>query len=219
MKADNLFKSVPKAATVIYILYYLYTATNCQSAAAQQQKNLYYQMLQGTHEIGEMKVKDTYIAGYRSISTRLEASLRIAIFNIELQDSKSALFHNNILQSAYVSRRNLSNGIDERTTVLKENRYTNGKVMLKNVSSASAIQYSLTMIYTSEPGNRNSIYSEYHQQFIPIERIAAHQYIITTPDGFKGSYFYENGLCTRVIMKSKFQTITTILVSSDSIIK
>ena len=195
----------------------LYFATFNQIAVAQKQQ-LHYTLIRGTDTVGALSIIDFKASGKQIVQTSLEAVVPTMAFNINVNDKKSVIFDNGILISAIVSRKVFNGRCKYSTTLLKNNRYTDGQDLIDELET-TRIEFSLALLYTQEPAGLELIYSEFHQQMIPVEQIEAHAYRITTPDGQTGDYFYENDICVRVVTKTMWATVITQLVSKNLAMK
>jgi hypothetical protein len=73
------------------------------------------------------------------------------------------------------------------------------------------IDYNMVCLYTIEPHNRETIYSDKYHSFLFIQKIKAHHYKIQFPDGNYNEYFYENGRCTSIKVESSMYSVIMVL--------
>jgi hypothetical protein len=59
------------------------------------------------------------------------------------------------------------------------------------------ITYNQICLYTMEPLHQQKVFADKFKQFIPIERISAHHYKITFPDGGSNEYYFKDGMCVK----------------------
>jgi len=191
----------------------------CSIVVSAQQHHLHYKLVKGNDTVGEMSVVDIKSYEQRIIQTSLKADVPAVILHFTLTDEKSAVFNSQVLQSAVVTRNLFTGRPDRSITILKNNQYTDGKIPLPAFTYGQVINFSMTMLYTTEPVDKQFVYSEFHQQLVAVEKIGEHIYRIKLPDGQTGEYYYENGICVKIDTKTTWANISTVLVNRKIALK
>jgi hypothetical protein len=75
----------------------------------------------------------------------------------------------------------------------------------------SNITYNQLCLYFFEPVNISEVYSDSYEQNLLIEKKENQFYVIEFPDGNKNSYYYNNGVCSKVKVEQSLFTIEFIL--------
>ena len=70
------------------------------------------------------------------------------------------------------------------------------------------IGHSVTQIYHNEPFSLTKIFSERWGEVLNIESPDPNHYFLEKPDGRHTEYFFENGICSKVIIDNFFTTFT-----------
>lgn len=167
-----------------------------------------------------VKYKDDSVGNMQFLLNRLgdDVSLKMTsrvamrfIVSIDVQSGEEAMFKNGRLIRS------------------KSWRKVNGKQKVNNATWAAGdvyetscddkrgcirqklIDYNFLMLYASEPLSGRTVYSDNFQQFLPIQKVATHQYKIELPDGNYNYYFFKDGICNKVEVHHSFYTITMLL--------
>jgi len=111
---------------------------------------------------------------------------------IKVDHITKASYKSGTLQNAYV--RNEKNGEVEyySSTTYDGSRYETTTEKGKKTLNR-AVNYSLAMIFFSEPAGKTEIFSERLGEFVPIKKTGDHMYEVTLPDGDKYTYRYTDG--------------------------
>ncbi len=70
----------------------------------------------------------------------------------------------------------------------------------------------MMMLFFSLPDPSLKIFTDHYQDFIAIEKLGPEEYKTTLPNGTEKHFFYKNGICRRLDIKSTFYNITMQLV-------
>lgn len=69
------------------------------------------------------------------------------------------------------------------------------------------IWFTVSKLYYNEPIGVNTIFSERFGKFLTLEKLEQNKYALTKPDGRKNIYFYDKGICRKVIVDNPIITI------------
>ena len=76
------------------------------------------------------------------------------------------------------------------------------------ISEPHPIDHSITAIYHNEPLTLSSIFSERWGELLAVKSPEPNHYFIEKPDGRATEYFFENGICSKVVIDNFFTTFT-----------
>ena len=101
---------------------------------------------------------------------------------------------------------------DQSSIIWQNNHYllrvNNKSVKLKEQD----IWFTVSKLYYTEPIGINTIFSERFGEFLTLDRLAKNKYALTKPDGRKNIYFYDEGICRKVIVDNPIITIHFTLI-------
>lgn len=167
-----------------------------------QEQALRYSINRHGKQVGSLdfkKVKSGSTTAYV-----VESDVKVSmILSFHVQAKESSLYINDVLQSSSLYRK--VNGSEKINQQIKNNGAgltvtEDGKEkLLKNFS----VKYNMHCLYAHEPTFYTNVFSDNYQQFIPIVKIAEHQYKVSFPDGNSNEYFYAEGVCKQVSVRSK----------------
>lgn len=180
------------------------------SATAQEQA-LRYSINRHGKQVGSLNFKKVK-AGDKT-SYVIESDVKVSmILSIHVEAKESSLYQNDILQSSSLFRK--VNGNKKINRQIKNNgtgltvTEDGEEEVLKNFS----VKYNMHCLYVQEPVYFTNVFSDNYKQFIPIKKVTEHQYKVSFPDGNSNEYFYANGVCRQVNVRSKLFDAEFMLV-------
>jgi hypothetical protein len=129
------------------------------------------------------------------------------IFSIKILSEEESVFKDGKLVYSMIKRN--VNGKENTNKITKASGdiYQTSSGGKKNINKDIAIDYNLHLLYIFEPLNIKKVYSDNFQQFVPIQKIGAHQYKVPLPDGNYNYYSFENGICSKVEVHTTLYSI------------
>ena len=195
MRAYNL--------TLLLILFIL-----VRSDAQEVLRN--YVVLYKGEDIGIIKLKQTTRGD--SVLYKMTSDIKTRfIFKITVKSEEESTFHGGKLLYSAVNRTVNGDEKVKRQTIAGNNVYTLNKEGKPGIIYSEIINYNLMSLYCKEPVNIASVYSDNHQQFLPIRKINDHTYKIDLPDGNYNHYIYNNGICVKVDVFSTLFNMELVL--------
>lgn len=76
------------------------------------------------------------------------------------------------------------------------------------ISNPHPIVHSVTAIYHNEPHLLTGIFSERFGEILKVNSPDPNHYFIEKPDGRQTEYYFENGICSKVVIDNFFTTFT-----------
>ena len=175
-----------------------------------QDQQLQYNIIRNGKVIGWTKLTKTTTDQKSKISLQSEVKARF-IFLFVVSALEEAAFENGTL--VYSSQfRKTNNDVKENKTM----RLTTHGYQLYNGKDTEQLQFPMLRhhmlnLYFEEPSQYLKVYSDSFQRVLDIERLAGGGYKINLPDGNSSSYYYENGICTRVAIEHRMYSAEMIL--------
>lgn len=77
--------------------------------------------------------------------------------------------------------------------------------------SSHPITYSMICMYTVEPLGVKMMFADKFRRALPIETLGPHHYKVTFPDGASNEYYYQSGICTKVLLHTTWFDAEMIL--------
>ena len=118
---------------------------------------------------------------------------QVAVFSMEESYfNNGKMTYSNFLRDVNGTRKS-----NRQTRAVNNNyqAYSNGKQV---ATYSGSIEYNIARLYSQEPVNIRSVYSDAFQQFLAIEKMEDHKYKIKLPDGNYNHYSYHNGVCFQI---------------------
>lgn len=129
------------------------------------------------------------------------------VFRLKVETEDVAHFKSGQLIRSDVNR--LVNGNEKEA---KETRWTNSFYEIRSGHRTNRIiqpiHYNMMLLYVREPVNLSRIYSDNYQCFLPLLKKGPHQYRVDLPDGNHNEYFFEKGICKRIIVNHGLYTLS-----------
>ena len=155
--------------------------------------------------IGYLKAEREQILDneYYNINSDTEFNI---LFNFNLNYQYENEYRKGRLYSAS-SKNSLNKKERDQSSIIWQNNHyllrVNDKIeKLENQD----IWFTVSKLYYQEPIGINTIFSERFGEFLTLEK-QENKYILTKPDGRENIYFYEKGICRRVIVDNPIITI------------
>lgn len=170
--------------------------------AYSQDQRLAYDIQRNGKKVGTLNVHQKKAGTTTTYNIESEVKVNVLVAVI-VKAREQSVYENDVLQSSSLLRhvngkekankkiRNNGNGL----TVSEEGKEQN----LKNY----LVKYSTHCLYATEPVSYRNVFSDNYKKFIPIVKLADRHYKLTFPDGNSNEYFYEDGICRRVKVKSQ----------------
>ena len=175
-----------------------------------QDQQLQYNIVRNGKVIGWTKLTKTTTDQNSKISLQSEVKARF-IFLFVINALEEAAFENGILVYSSQFRKTNSDVKENKTMRLTAQGYQlyNGKDTEQ--LRFPILHHHMLNLYFEEPTQYLKIYSDSFQRVLDIERLAGGGYKINLPDGNSSSYYYENGVCTRVAIDHRMYSAEMML--------
>jgi len=176
-----------------------------------QRSVLTYNVVQNNDVIGWLKLDKRDSANSSFIKFSSEIKKRV-VFLFTIIEKQEAFFQNGIMTYSYVYRK-----INDNIKVNKFTTYVSGHYLVKKDKSSTPlmlnnIAYNQLSLYFYEPATIQQVYSDNYEQYLKIEKSGNQYYTLKLPGGNKNTYYYSNGICTKVKVEQSLFTVEFILV-------
>lgn len=167
-------------------------------------QELNFNIIRSSDTVGKLVIRKTTLKNGVKYQATSQASTRF-VMEVLVNTFEESVFENGKLVYSFLKR-----NINHKETTCKETRFENQEYHLYagGVQSPTpireAIQFNVISLYFSEPLSLKKIYSDAYQQWVLLEKISKGHYKLLMPDKDYNEYFYQNGICTRVVLHHKF---------------
>lgn len=176
-----------------------------------QHSSLTYNVVQNHDVIGWLKLDKHDSANSSRIKFSSQIKKRL-VFLFTIIENQEALFQNGILTYSYVYRK-----INDNIKVNKHTTYAGDHYLIKKDKSFTRlmlnnIAFNQLSLYFYEPVTIKQVYSDNYERYLNIEKTGNQYYTLKLPDGNKTTYYYSNGICTKVKVEQNLFTVEFVLV-------
>ena len=175
-----------------------------------QDKQLQYNILRNGKVIGWTKLTKTTTDQKSKISLESEVKARF-IFLFVVSALEEAAFERGVLVYSSQFRKTNSDVKENKTMKLTNHGYEMYKGKDTEQLQIPILRNHMLSLYFDEPTQCSRVYSDSFQRVLDIERLGKGGYKINLPDGNSSSYYYENGICTRVEINHRMYSAEMVL--------
>jgi len=181
-------------------------------AGFSQTRSLNFQIIRNENKIGTVRFSENTSGSIDSLKMESNVKTRF-IFTFIGYVKESATFRNGVLSESSIYRK--FNG-DEKAN--KQHKAVNSQYVISNgeismVMKDYPISYNMLSLYSKEPVNISTVYSDNFEKFLSIQKLDTHKYRITLPDDNYNIYHYIDGVLNRVEVHHTFYTVNFVLVN------
>jgi hypothetical protein len=177
-----------------------------------QNQNLHYAINRNGKKVGDLSFLRTQDGNRTTYNIHSQVKVSV-IISINVKARENSVYENDVMQSSSVVRH--VNGKEKANKQIVKT--TNGLKVKEGSSEKELKNYSVKFnthcLYITEPVHYTNVFSDNYQRFVPIVKVADRHYKLTFPDGNSNEYFYENGICKKVKVKSQLFDAEFVLVS------
>jgi len=175
-----------------------------------QQLQLNYKVVQDGNNIGWLKLQKNDSAETSIIHFDSEVKKRI-LFLISIIEKQEVLFRNGVMIKSYLYRKVNEDIKADKLTIYAGDHYKINKAKDSKSMMINNIRYNQLSLYFFEPVNIRQIYSDNFERFLTIEK-KNDCYQLKLPDGNTTSYYYTNGICSKVKVEHNLFSVDFILL-------
>ncbi len=166
-----------------------------------QEQQLLYGIHRRGEKVGELSYQQKTEGTQTTYAIRSDVTVSM-VLSFRVQAWEQSVYKNNVLQFSSLLRK-----VNGRERTNRQIQNTGNKITITNknktpLEKAYVIHYGMHCLYATEPLTQTTVFSDNYQQFLAIEKLGPQHYRIKLPDGGSNEYFYQDGICRRVKLKS-----------------
>ena len=165
--------------------------------ALAQSRQLDYVIKRKGNEVGTLSILQQSSGNRTIYKMKSEVKTRM-ILMFTAKGQEEAVYENGVLVSSWVYRKMNGNEKSNKRLQLSGSSYVVSKGSKTEPLPVPAIKYNMLRLYTQEPVNISTVYSDNFQEYVDIKRMGHQHYRIRFPDDNYSDYFYRNGICVKV---------------------
>jgi hypothetical protein len=178
-----------------------------------QTRNLSYQILHGSNQVGTVQVTETRAPGITNLKMESQVKGRVLLISYSGSATEEAVYQNGTLVNSSIYRKMNGKEKANRKHIAMGDQYIIQSGNDKSFTSQYPITYNMLSLYTTEPVNQYKVYSDNFQRFLDIKKLEEHKYKIELPDGKTNYYHYKDGLLVMVEAHSTWYSVKIVLKS------
>jgi hypothetical protein len=200
-------KRLPAITNVLMILVMLWPAV-----AQSQNRVLKYQIIRSGSPVGTLLFSQTSTSEGECLKMETDVKTRF-IFSFVAHATEEAVYHHGVMFRSSIYRR-----LNGNEKVNKQHQENNGQYIIHAgqrsvVTKTYPITYNMLSLYSKEPENISSVYSDNFESFVGIQKTGLHMYKIDFPDGNYNNYYYKNGVLALVEVHHSFYSANIVLMN------
>jgi hypothetical protein len=182
-------------------------------AGQAQNKLLTYRILRDDNLVGTLRFSENILNGTDSL--KMESNVKTKfVFTFKALIRESATFSNGVLLRSSIYRQ--FNGSEK---VNKQHQAGNGQYLISQgnktrVLAQYPISYNMLSFYSREPETISRVYSDKFEAFLAIQKVNAHQYKVTLPDGNYNLYSYQRGVLSQMEVHHSMYSAKIVLTNN-----
>lgn len=192
--AQRLEKFLFKGGKIIAFVVFFLAITQLALA---QSRQLDYVIKRKGNEVGTLSILQQSSGNRTIYKMKSEVKTRM-ILMFTAKGQEEAVYENGVLVSSWVYRKMNGNEKSNKRLQLSGSSYVVSKGSKTEPLPVPAIKYNMLRLYTQEPVNISTVYSDNFQEYVDIKRMGHQHYRIRFPDDNYSDYFYRNGICVKV---------------------
>lgn len=189
---------------ILSILFFFFSIL-----AKAQSTQMNYKIIRGGNYIGHLQLEKKIVGTKSNLMLTSEIKTHL-LFLITVLVKESAIFENGKL--IYSSQFRKTNGATkmDKQTLFVEDKYVITENGEKEKLNLPLIECNVLSLYFKEPLTVKAVYSDKEQCYINLTKMNDGGYKIKFADGNTNSFYYKNGVCTKVKINNPFYSIEII---------
>ncbi|MDQ1095238.1 MULTISPECIES: DUF6134 family protein [Chryseobacterium] len=170
----------------------------------------YYDVIHNDKIVGSTIVKKTGSDQNFVITLNFSADITFLIKRVVILGKEHALFENGVLKSGSVFRQANDKIKTDNSIKYLGNSYTVHDGHQSHALPIGEIRNNMLSLFFSEPRKLTSIYSDSQQKLVNLKEVTPHRYVIPGNNESSSTYIFQNGQCSRIILKSDLLSIQLV---------
>lgn len=170
----------------------------------------YYDVIHNDKVVGSTVVKKTGNDKDFVITLNFSADINFLIKRVVILGKEHARFENGVLKSGSVFRK-----ANDKIKTDKSIKHLGSSYMVQDGNQSHAlpvgeIHDNMLSLFFTEPSKVTAIYSDNQQRLVDMKQAAPHKYVVPGKNESTSTYIFQNGQCSRVILKSDLLSIQLV---------
>jgi hypothetical protein len=199
-------KKRPCRIVAILLFITLFLALN----GCTQNRSLNYRILRNGNKVGTLRFTESISGNTNYLQLESDVKTRF-IFTLTAHAEEQAIYSNGILLRSSIYRKLNGNEKANKKHQFQNNRYVIQAGKNAVVSKIFPITYNMLSLYTREPSNINSVYSDNFETSLEIQKAGVHKYKINFPDGNYNYYSYKDGILNEIDIHHSLYSANIVL--------
>ena len=178
-----------------------------------QNRLLNYKILRNGNKVGTVRFTESNSGNMNYLQTESEVKTKF-IFSFNAHAKEEAVYSNGVLQHSSIYRKLNGNEKANKQHQVENNRYLIHAGTRASISKVYPITYNMLCLYSKEPVNITAVYSDNSETFLTIQKMEAHKYKITLPEGNYNYYRYKDGVLQEIEIHHSFYSANILLVNN-----
>lgn len=178
--------------------------------ASAQNTVLYYDVIHNDKVVGNTVVKKMGNDQNFNITLHFSADINLLIKRVVIKGKEHARYENGILQYGSIFRQANDKIKTDKSIKRLGSFYTVHDGNQSRTVGLGEIHDNMLSLLFNEPQKVNAIYSDNQQKLVNVKESSPHQYIIPGKDESSSTYIFQNGQCSRIIIKSDLLTLQLV---------
>jgi hypothetical protein len=210
--AKLIFKKLKKQlfrnAAVLLLVTFIF------SLSSQSQKwSRNYKILRNGNTVGTLRFTESSSDSLNYLQLESDVKTRF-IIGFTVHAEERAVYCHGILLLSSIYRALNGNEKANKQHRAENNRYVIRAGKNAEVSKIYPITYNMLSLYSKEPVNISSVYSDTFEISLKIQKADGHKYKIDLPDGSYNCYSYKDGILNEVEIHHSFYSANIVLTQN-----
>jgi hypothetical protein len=175
-----------------------------------QNRSLNYRILRNGNKVGTLRFTESSSGNTNYLQLESDVKTRF-IFTFTAHAEEQAIYSNGILLRSSIYRKLNGNERANKKHQVQNNRYLIQAGKNAAVSKIFPITYNMLSLYTREPSNISSVYSDNFETSLEIQKAGVHKYKINFPDGNHNYYSYKDGILNEIEIHHSLYSANIVL--------
>jgi len=175
-----------------------------------QKRSLNYKILRNGNKVGTLRFTESSSGNMSYLQLESDVKTRF-IISFTAHAEEQAVYANGILLHSSIYRKLNGSEKANKQHRAENNRYVIHAGKNSEVAKTYPITYNMLSLYSKEPVNVGSVYSDNFETTLKIEKTATHTYKINFPDGNYNYYSYKDGILNEIEIHHSFYSANIVL--------
>ncbi len=175
-----------------------------------QNKSFNYQILRNGNKVGTLHFSEMATGNMDYLKMESDVKTRF-IFTFTAHANEEAVYYNGVLLHSSIYRQLNGNEKANKQHQVDNRQYIIHKGKDDEIIKNYPITYNMLSLYSKEPENVSTVYSDNFETFITIQKTGVHKYKIILPDGNYNYYCYKDGILNLIEVHHSLYSASIVL--------